>query len=88
MSNQPKRDMITAERLREALDYDSDTGLFTWRVDRYSGKNKVQVSAGEVAGCCNSDGYRWVGIDSRRYTAHRLAWLWMTGRWPTSTTLI
>ena len=35
---------ITYERLRELLDYSSETGLFTWKVDRR------RARAGAVAG--------------------------------------
>ena len=69
--------MLTAERLRELLHYDSDTGVFTWRVDRRGGRK-----AGDVTGARHGRGYVVIGIDNKLYLAHRLAWLWMTGAWP------
>jgi hypothetical protein len=65
------------DRLKELLDYDPATGVFTWRGDRHC--NKV---GGRVAGTIHKAGYRTISIDNRPYLAHRLAWLWMTGEWP------
>ena len=68
---------LTAERLREILNYDPDTGVFTWRVPK--GR---RVKAGAVAGCDNGDEYIRIRIDGRDYRAHRLAWLYVHGCWP------
>lgn len=63
--------------VRQLLNYDPDTGIFTWRV-----KHSKKVVAGRVAGGFNVKGYIVIGIDGRCYYAHRLAWLYMTGNWP------
>jgi HNH endonuclease len=68
---------LTAQRLRELLHYDPETGVFTWRVKR-GGTN-----IGDVAGCLQDDGYLVIGVDYHVHLAHRLAWLYMTGAWPT-----
>jgi hypothetical protein len=39
-------------------------------------------SPGDSAGITCPDGRRYVGIDGKRYAAHRLAWFYMTGKWP------
>jgi hypothetical protein len=70
------RPIITAERLRELLNYDPSTGLFTWLVSR--GPAKI----GGIAGCMDGEWYIVIGVDVRQYRAHRLAWLYMTGEWP------
>lgn len=70
---------LTAERLRELLDYDPATGVFTWR------KNLCNsVGAGDLAGTTHRTGYRVIQVAKRLYLAHRLAWLYMHGHWPKS----
>lgn len=66
--------MITAERLRELLYYNHETGEFRWKTRRRNGR-----LAGSLL---RVTGYYRVGLDGRAYLAHRLAWLWMTGTWP------
>jgi hypothetical protein len=68
--------MLTAERLREVLAYDPETGVFTRRVSR------GPMSAGSTAGYPDRDGYLMVCIDYQAYFAHRLAWLYTFGEWP------
>jgi hypothetical protein len=71
--------MLTVGRLRELLHYDPETGIFTW-IGRSRGSNIVLgTPAGTSEG---SDGYIRIGIDGKQYRAHRLAWLYMTGEWP------
>jgi hypothetical protein len=67
---------LTAERLREILGYDPETGLFTRLV------RTGRIRAGEVAGTAHSRGYRSIVIDGRVYLSHRLAWLYVHGEWP------
>lgn len=71
--NAKERHMVTVERLKELLAYDPVSGLFTWRT-------KLK---GLVAGTLTSDGYVSIGLEGKRYYAHRLAWFYMTGVWPT-----
>ena len=68
----------TQERLRELLEYDPESGLFT----RKSGRGGR--SSGAAVGCKpQSDfGYVIVGIDGRNYLAHCLAFIFMTGALP------
>lgn len=65
---------LSAERLRELLHYDHETGVFTRRVTVAH-----NAKAGDVAGCLHSDGCIVIRIDRRLYKAHGLAWLYMTG---------
>ena len=68
---------LTAERLREVLAYDPDTGVFVWRVPPVN-----QVRAGDVAGGIMGAGYLVITIDRKKHYSHRLAWLYVHGAWP------
>lgn len=69
---------LTVERLRERLLYWPDTGLFTWLIP------PSFREAGDLAGYVNNAGYWVLHVDGQRYLGHRLAWLYMTGEWPTA----
>jgi hypothetical protein len=68
---------LTAQRLRELLHYDPETGVFTRKVYRCA-----RGAANSTAGYPNPDGYIHFMVDRRMYMAHRLAWLYMTDKWP------
>jgi hypothetical protein len=69
---------LTAERLRELLHYNPETGIFTRLV-----RTARRVRVGDIAGSLNRGGYWQIAVDGRSYLAHRLAWFYMTGKWPT-----
>ncbi len=76
---------LTAERLRELLDYDPETGVFTRRTEWRAGKNGcvLRGAIGSVAGCREGrHGYVLLRLDGALHKAHRLAWLYMIGEWP------
>jgi hypothetical protein len=68
---------ISQKELKEVLNYNPDTGIFTWLVDR--GANRT---SGKIAGHIDCHGYRSIGIDGKYYKAHRLAWLYVHGEFP------
>ena len=70
--------MLTAKRLREVLSYDPDTGVWTWLIS--TGR---RVRAGDQAGTKRKRHGRWrISIDGCYYASARLAFLYMTGKWP------
>src|SRR5260370_40019772 len=75
---------LTQERLHSLLDYDPDSGVFRWKCSCDHGR-RGRRSAGDVAGGWaggRNSAYWMIGIDYRRYLAHRLAWFYVHGEWP------
>lgn len=68
--------MITKHELRKILRYEPETGLFYWRV-----KMPPRGFIGKTAGFY-SCGYWRISVGGKKFYAHQLAFLWMTGRIP------
>jgi len=69
--------MITRKRLKQIFHYCPETGIFT-RLIVVGTRGKV----GDSVGCDSGRGYRCIRIDSKTYSSHRLAYLYMTGKFP------
>lgn len=73
---------ITQELIKDIISYDPGTGVFTW-IKRVNGR----VPEGSVAGTyqkyknCKTK-YIAIHIKGKRILAHRLAFLYMTGKFP------
>lgn len=67
---------LTQDRLKQLLAYCPDTGEFEWKI------SKGRAKAGQLAGATDASGYRIIRADGALYKAHRLAWLYMHGKWP------
>jgi hypothetical protein len=71
---------LTATMLRSILRYDRKSGYFTWLKVL---PNTTTVAVGSRAGGLHkSTGYWIIKIDGVRYSASRLAVLYVTGKWP------
>ena len=68
--------IVTQERLQSLISYCPTSGVFKWKIARTRG-----VVAGSVAGT-DRHGYIVISIDGGSFYAHRLAFLLMTGAWP------
>lgn len=82
---------LTASRLREVLEYNGETGVFTWRPRPLPGFSSLRACnawngryRGKIAGGLGGPGraYTSISIDGIHYWAHRLAVLFVTGEWP------
>jgi len=67
---------LSQSRLKELFNYDAVTGIFT--------RNKAAsgTRVGKIVGARNKDGYLSIRVDDKIYLAHRLAWLYVYGVWP------
>lgn len=72
-----EKDNELLESLKEYLSYDAETGKFTWIK-----KPSIGVSIGDEAGGKSLNGYVQICLHGKSYYAHRLAYLFMEGRWP------
>lgn len=72
--------LISAERLRQVIEYDKDTGIFTWK---YQKRYLKEDSIGKPSGYVNNSNFRYyIAVDGRRYSATHLAWLYVYGEYP------
>ena len=79
---------LTHEMLLGALDYNPETGIFTAKPRGGAGRGGLMFDgrfAGKPAGTIDNKGYRAISLFYRTYKAHRLAWFYVTGRWPSET---
>jgi len=65
------------ERVKELLDYNPATGIFVWKVN--PAKN---IKVGSIAGGSGGNGYVSIVVDGEDITTGRLAWFYVTGKWP------
>lgn len=72
--------MLTQERLIELFRYDKDSGMLYVNKNRKGSSKKV----GSIAGSVSKNGYIEIDIDARRYRVHRLAFLYINGKFPDS----
>ncbi len=67
---------LTQKELKRVLDYNSKTGIFTWKV------SKQGMKKNKIAGCKTPTRGVSISINYKQYKAHRLAWLYIKGFWP------
>lgn len=68
--------MLDKKQLKNLLKYDKYTGKFTYKISSGS------VKKGNFAGYINPKGYEVICINKKLYLSHRLAFLYVTGKFP------
>lgn len=71
---------ITQTELKEKLNYDPDTGIFTWINTIH--KERLNKKAGSISSDKLGKRYIKIHVGGKRYLAHHLASLYMTGEFP------
>lgn len=69
--------ILTQEYLRSLFDYNAETGVFT-RLRNKTRTDRIGRPAGYVCG----KGHLSLTLDGASYLVHRLAWLYVYGKWP------
>lgn len=72
-----KTSKLTAERARELLDYDPETGVLRWKKNK--GTGKANAEAGSVCTEVTGKKYRYIKIDGTQFRAHRVVWIIWNG---------
>lgn len=68
--------IITQQDLIDLLDYNKVTGVFMWK------KQRRGIKTGVALGSCNGFGYLRITVLGKSFYAHRLAWMYVYGKWP------
>lgn len=86
---------LTQRRLKQVIVYAPLTGLFFWKdrgLDEFPSVRTwksfttqfVGRQAGAIKRCQGSEGYVVIRVDDCLYRANRLAFLYVSGKWPTN----
>ncbi len=86
-----KHSNLTQEVLKQSLHYAPETGVFTWLVrpiEHFKNAHHMRVHHAkwahkEAGAVIPSHGYRIIKMFGKSFKAHRLAHLYMTGKYPT-----
>lgn len=64
--------MINQKIIKNNLNYNPDTGLFCWKINKRGG-----VKIGDIAGRLMPDGYIRITLNQKQYPAHVLAFIYV-----------
>jgi hypothetical protein len=68
--------LLSQNEIKELLSYDELTGIFKWS------KKRRGIKVNVALGTDNGFGYLRITVLGKQYYAHRLAWLYVYGKWP------
>lgn len=68
--------LFTQDDVVQLLNYDENTGVFSWK------KKRRGVKTGVALGSDNGFGYLRITVLGKSVYAHRLAWFYVHGVWP------
>ena len=63
--------------LKERLAYCHESGVFTWKI-----RVSSRAASGAIAGNLMNTGYWHITVHGKKFLAHRLAWFFYHGVWP------
>ncbi|MBZ9873106.1 HNH endonuclease [Mesorhizobium sp. BR1-1-9] len=66
------------DEILDFIGYDPTTGLLSWV--KSPGPRRIRIGK---AGNVSRDGYVRIGFRFKQFSAHRIAWRIVTGKWPT-----
>lgn len=78
MNRTLKHRPLTQERLKEIFSYDVQSGEFLRIKSLKGGQKNGFIASGTAA----RTGHLSIGVDGKKYQAHRLAWFYVHGEWP------
>src|SRR5215472_932811 len=68
---------LSPELIKSYFDYSPETGQLRW-IDRPARR----IHIGDIAGFPDDQSRIKIGIGGKEYFAHRIIWVWVTGKWP------
>ena len=74
--------MTSQKEIQSLFSYDKNTGIFTWRKDRYARKVKGLEAGWTVSDKNRRTKYINMRVNGVIHKAHRLAWMYVYGEWP------
>jgi len=72
-----KIDTVTQEYVKKVLHYNPETGIFTWLATCSN-----RAVKGSIVSCTDPHGYICLRVNNVNVRAHRLAYLYIVGKWP------
>ena len=70
---------ITKEQIMNRLHYNPENGIFTWINPHKYHSEKINTTAGSISISHCGKKYLHIGLDGERYSASRLAFVYVTG---------